>query len=176
MVTARGTTAAVVGLLLAGVATGCDDGSPGGSAPEPSPSAASWSASADPLDTGGLVWASGPTVHLGDGTTVELGAVPDSYVVAGDGVYFTTDDVVGGDAAAIGARPLYAADRDGGSREVAAGVATPRASPDGRYLVFLDVLSSPTQDRFGTTQVETCLLYTSPSPRDGLLSRMPSSA
>ena len=25
-------------------------------------------------------------------------------------------------------------------------------------------------------QVETCLLYTSPSPRDGLLSRMPSSA
>ena len=26
------------------------------------------------------------------------------------------------------------------------------------------------------TQVTTCLLYTSPSPRDGLLSRMPSSA
>ena len=25
-------------------------------------------------------------------------------------------------------------------------------------------------------QVESCLLYTSPSPRDGLLSRMPSSA
>ena len=25
-------------------------------------------------------------------------------------------------------------------------------------------------------QIETCLLYTSPSPRDGLLSRMPSSA
>ena len=27
-----------------------------------------------------------------------------------------------------------------------------------------------------TVQPETCLLYTSPSPRDGLLSRMPSSA
>ena len=27
-----------------------------------------------------------------------------------------------------------------------------------------------------TAHVETCLLYTSPSPRDGLLSRMPSSA
>ena len=26
------------------------------------------------------------------------------------------------------------------------------------------------------TQTHTCLLYTSPSPRDGLLSRMPSSA
>ena len=29
---------------------------------------------------------------------------------------------------------------------------------------------------FVTTIVITCLLYTSPSPRDGLLSRMPSSA
>ena len=28
----------------------------------------------------------------------------------------------------------------------------------------------------GEPQVERCLLYTSPSPRDGLLSRMPSSA
>ena len=28
----------------------------------------------------------------------------------------------------------------------------------------------------GTTSMFTCLLYTSPSPRDGLLSRMPSSA
>ena len=29
---------------------------------------------------------------------------------------------------------------------------------------------------YGTTPTNTCLLYTSPSPRDGLLSRMPSSA
>ena len=28
----------------------------------------------------------------------------------------------------------------------------------------------------GTSQIRICLLYTSPSPRDGLLSRMPSSA
>ena len=28
----------------------------------------------------------------------------------------------------------------------------------------------------GMVEVKTCLLYTSPSPRDGLLSRMPSSA
>ena len=28
----------------------------------------------------------------------------------------------------------------------------------------------------GRTQLKRCLLYTSPSPRDGLLSRMPSSA
>ena len=30
--------------------------------------------------------------------------------------------------------------------------------------------------RFGELEFDTCLLYTSPSPRDGLLSRMPSSA
>ena len=28
----------------------------------------------------------------------------------------------------------------------------------------------------GVSPIRTCLLYTSPSPRDGLLSRMPSSA
>ena len=30
--------------------------------------------------------------------------------------------------------------------------------------------------RCSAAEIETCLLYTSPSPRDGLLSRMPSSA
>ena len=32
------------------------------------------------------------------------------------------------------------------------------------------------QTNFDSALVKTCLLYTSPSPRDGLLSRMPSSA
>ena len=32
------------------------------------------------------------------------------------------------------------------------------------------------QDDKGNDRYSTCLLYTSPSPRDGLLSRMPSSA
>ena len=31
-------------------------------------------------------------------------------------------------------------------------------------------------DDFSSMDYESCLLYTSPSPRDGLLSRMPSSA
>ena len=34
----------------------------------------------------------------------------------------------------------------------------------------------PMDVKVGDTIVYTCLLYTSPSPRDGLLSRMPSSA
>ena len=32
------------------------------------------------------------------------------------------------------------------------------------------------QKAIGLNYIDTCLLYTSPSPRDGLLSRMPSSA
>ena len=40
------------------------------------------------------------------------------------------------------------------------------------------VLGSPLEDavRCANTLLYACLLYTSPSPRDGLLSRMPSSA
>ena len=34
----------------------------------------------------------------------------------------------------------------------------------------------PEQEEGEVKQLEGCLLYTSPSPRDGLLSRMPSSA
>ena len=51
-------------------------------------------------------------------------------------------------------------------------VATPiyKAAYSGLLKLFLDLL--PTDGLRG----KTCLLYTSPSPRDGLLSRMPSSA
>ena len=38
------------------------------------------------------------------------------------------------------------------------------------------IVWTPKGDSFVITDPETCLLYTSPSPRDGLLSRMPSSA
>ena len=41
----------------------------------------------------------------------------------------------------------------------------------GTYTVTYNV-----SDAAGNAAVEVCLLYTSPSPRDGLLSRMPSSA
>ena len=38
------------------------------------------------------------------------------------------------------------------------------------------VLVEAFQDGTGEAHVNSCLLYTSPSPRDGLLTRMPSSA
>ena len=44
-------------------------------------------------------------------------------------------------------------------------------------LPFVDhVLRAPGVDPFTRSKASLCLLYTSPSPRDGLLSRMPSSA
>ena len=47
----------------------------------------------------------------------------------------------------------------------------------GRYAEGLtqDEIKKLVEAEVGT-QIESCLLYTSPSPRDGLLSRMPSSA
>ena len=41
-----------------------------------------------------------------------------------------------------------------------------------------DIIITPSEDpKVNTESIsKTCLLYTSPSPRDGLLSRMPSSA
>ena len=43
-------------------------------------------------------------------------------------------------------------------------------------LTFDDVLLLPGYSEVTAKDVSLCLLYTSPSPRDGLLSRMPSSA
>ena len=47
-----------------------------------------------------------------------------------------------------------------------------------KHGIALIRLATPTTDdkRLATVVANTCLLYTSPSPRDGLLSRMPSSA
>ena len=43
-------------------------------------------------------------------------------------------------------------------------------------FVIVGCSSDDDNDDDGAALIDTCLLYTSPSPRDGLLSRMPSSA
>ena len=45
-------------------------------------------------------------------------------------------------------------------------------------IMLIDESEAVTEDEHGKLmeQASSCLLYTSPSPRDGLLSRMPSSA
>ena len=53
-------------------------------------------------------------------------------------------------------------------------------SPDGGKTVYVREMGSdePRRQIYPDlmNEVQACLLYTSPSPRDGLLSRMPSSA
>ena len=44
------------------------------------------------------------------------------------------------------------------------------------FQKFTETLSSNIKKRLNENKYQLCLLYTSPSPRDGLLSRMPSSA
>src|SRR5664279_6120940 len=46
----------------------------------------------------------------------------------------------------------------------------------GAIVVPIDKIATPDFAQRVAQQVDACLLYTSPSPRDGLLSRMPSSA
>ena len=52
-------------------------------------------------------------------------------------------------------------------------------SKNKKYYIYDDYKTVPKEFTFELsdfTNLENCLLYTSPSPRDGLLSRMPSSA
>ena len=50
------------------------------------------------------------------------------------------------------------------------------AAPAGPLKVAVVAPSASNDLAFSQSMVDACLLYTSPSPRDGLLSRMPSSA
>ena len=73
---------------------------------------------------------------------------------------------------------LVAAACGGATAETAA--SSDGSTVDGRPTVVVttnilgDVVSNLVGDEFNVVTI--CLLYTSPSPRDGLLSRMPSSA
>ena len=66
---------------------------------------------------------------------------------------------------------------DGGSSASGDGGTAVAAAIDVRYTVErINSVDYVTADQFQNGLQSACLLYTSPSPRDGLLSRMPSSA
>jgi len=139
-------TALAAAILLMG---GCSDSS--GEEPPPTDVPTAWGTSTDPVEAGGLVWASGGVVHLSDGTTVDVGGPIMTYVVAGDGVYFTPaeSDEDGTEHSNMTTAPLQFADRDGDVTDTGLTVYVESlgSSPDGRYLGLVDATSGP-EDNF----------------------------
>lgn len=141
--------AALVAVLLAGAGCSDDPVGPGGGASS-DPDDATWATSTDPVETGGLVWASEDRVHLSDGTMIDVGEPMTTYVVAGDGVYFTPAGAEGGaDHSNMTTGPLRFADRGGSVVDTGLTVYVESigSSPDGRYLGLVDATSGP-EDAF----------------------------
>ena len=61
--------------------------------------------------------------------------------------------------------------KENGGPSIARDYGVEKTSKDTKYIFFLDC-----DDILDKTMLECCLLYTSPSPRDSIPSRMPSSA
>ena len=77
----------------------------------------------------------------------------------------------------IGKRSLYRSDTIKEGRKQMVGLLTedPNEILEEGAQIVAEVKKKPPMDMLGHV-TSSCLLYTSPSPRDGLLSRMPSSA
>ncbi len=96
-----------------------------------------WPATSSPVDTDGLVWASGNEVHLPDGSTIDTERPAGSYVVAGAGVWFTSAEP--GDLEGNRLPELRVATSDG-IEDLGAhpDIGSLTASADGHWLAFLD--------------------------------------
>ena len=135
------------------------------------------------LDDGGVrCWGSNNNGQLGDGTTNDKSSPPSSDINLGSGITATGISSGGGHTCAMlstGGMKCWGA-RGGGQLGDNSNFAS------GDQLTPVNVHGSitwstgefmPSPDVEGATcGILPCLLYTSPSPRDGLLSRMPSSA
>ncbi len=111
--------------LLLTALTACADNGPDGGWPTADP----------PVDTAGLVWASGETVHLADGSTIDTDSPILQYVVGGAGVWFTPDDATPDDELPELMLATAASVTGTGAHPVQDSLTT---SADGRWLAFLD--------------------------------------
>jgi hypothetical protein len=134
----------LLALVLAGGLAGC--GSEGGS---DGADEADWPSGKVSVDTTGLVYAIGDTVHLGDGSTVAVGDQIERFVLGGGGVLFSTDESGPEAGRYLPAAPLYYSDGTGKATKLADSAANLRSSPDGRYLGFVDTISGE-KDEYGT--------------------------
>lgn len=123
-----------VALLVATLAltTACGSDDPAGSP-------AAWPTTSTPVATDGLIWASGSTVHLPDGSTIDTGDLAGAYVVAGAGVWFASADPDEREGNAL--PELRVATADGvEDLGVHPGIGSLTTSADGRWLAFIDRL------------------------------------
>jgi hypothetical protein len=143
----RPLAAATCLLALGPVLVGCGDDSDDGD------DDTAWSAGSASVETRGLVWASGSTIHLGDGTTLDAGVPIRSYVVAKGGAYVVPD--TGSDderwpellrVTPDGSEPLGVHPESDSL--------TP--SPDGGHLAFLD--RSGERDTYDTPLAEAVVV------------------
>ena len=144
----------LLALLLAAGATGCGDSEGGGGT-----TSTDWPSGGPAVDTSGLVYAVGDTVHLGDDSTLAVGKKVERFVLAGAGAYFTAGGHEAGGDDSNYVDPLYYSTGDGKAREVAVDASDLRASADGRYLMYMD-MGSGKKDGFGTPQAVVVVVDT----------------
>ncbi|QSR28853.1 hypothetical protein CFH99_24845 [Nocardioides aromaticivorans] len=126
--TTHRTVLPALALLLVPALAACGD--------DPAPEAGSgWPAAEGTVEARGLVWAAGPTIHLGDGTTLDAGDPVRAFVVGEGGAYVVpdtrSDDETWPELVRV----------DGQGRQGLGVHAEPDSlslSPDRRYLAFLD--------------------------------------
>lgn len=96
------------------------------------------------FDAGELAWASGGSIRTSDGV-INVGGDLDRWVISEAGVFFTTHEQLGG-VAYFPDAPLYVT--DGAGEPAFTGHAIDpeslNASPDGRYVSYVDTTSGPT--------------------------------
>ena len=108
----------------------------------------------------------GVTLLVPFAITLDTTTVPGRFKISGGRVTLTVGTRTFSSALSFEAMP------DGvGGRPVVVSVSGLSTTVTSGATALLDVTNGS-----GTFILSTCLLYTSPSPRDGLLSRMPSSA